>query len=150
MKDKEHTTKSDKETQGLAKELAREVSNIKGEESIVIALEGDLGAGKTTFVQAFAEALGVKERVLSPTFLIMKRFDLPEETPFNSLYHIDAYRIESQDLIELGFNEAVENKNILVVEWADKVKDILPSNTLWIRFKHGEQPTQRHITLNRR
>lgn len=103
--------------------------------AVVLALKGALGSGKTTFVQGFAKGLEVKERVLSPTFLVVKEFEL-SHTNKTRLYHIDAYRLESsQELLDLGFKSIIANpKNIVVIEWADKVKDILPKDTQWIHF----------------
>lgn len=101
----------------------------------VLALKGELGSGKTTFVQGFAKGLEVKERVLSPTFLVIKEFEL-SHTNKTRFYHIDCYRLESsQELLDLGFKSIIANpKNIVVIEWADKVKDILPKDTQWIHF----------------
>lgn len=103
--------------------------------AIVLALKGELGSGKTTFVQGLAKGLGVQSRVLSPTFLVIKEFELPH-TNKTMLYHIDCYRLESsQELLDLGFKSIVANpKNIVVIEWADRVKKILSKDTKWIHF----------------
>ena len=143
--------KSDQETKDFAKELAKKLLDDKNpDQPVVIALTGDLGAGKTTFTQGFAKALGVKKRILSPTFLIMKRFTLPKDVGFKNLYHIDAYRISKEDLEELEFKKALLNPNIIVIEWADRVKAVLPKGTIWLRFKHGSTENERQITINRR
>ena len=95
--------------------------------AVVISLVGELGAGKTHFVKAFMKALGIKDTIQSPTFNIMKIYEIPEKTKngFQSAYHIDAYRIKSPDLLKLGFKEIVkDNKNIVFIEWADIIKDI--------------------------
>lgn len=138
-------TKSAKETGLLAKELAKGFTNRN--KLLVLALSGDLGVGKTTFVQSFARALGVRKRILSPTFLIIKRFPLSKSN-FQNLYHIDAYRVRASDLKKLGVKEVFKGQNIVLIEWADKVKEILPKGTVWIKFKHGARENERQITVN--
>jgi len=108
----------------------------------VVALHGDLGAGKTTFTQAFAKVLGVQEVVTSPTFVVMKMYALHEEQPFAQLVHIDAYRIEEIDEMRvLGFGQLLTEKGtIMCIEWAEKIEALLPENTIHIRFKlEGEK-----------
>lgn len=131
----ELTLKSLKDTQKLAQELAKEILR-KGCPSVV-ALYGDLGAGKTTFVQFFARALGVKEKILSPTFLIIKVFELEKNKRFKTLTHIDTYRMKSsKDLLVLGLREIIKNKeNITVIEWPKKIERYLPKDTMEIYFK---------------
>ena len=106
-----------------------------------LALTGDLGSGKTTFVKGLADALGVKGPVTSPTFLILKTY--PTKDPaIKRLVHVDAYRLESaDDLVEVGFSDEInEPGTAAVVEWAEKVKDALPaSKTIWIKIKIGQK-----------
>lgn len=120
-----------KDTQKLALKLSKEITR-KGGPSTV-ALYGDLGAGKTTFAQFLAKALGVKEKVLSPTFVIMKNFDMANG---KHLIHIDTYRLKSvRDLLGLGLKNLLKDKkNILVIEWPEKVEKLLPKNTVRIYF----------------
>ena len=97
----------------------------------VITLEGDLGAGKTTFVGGIAKGLGIKEEVISPTFNIMKcYFDgrLP-------LYHIDAYRLEGQN-IELGLDEAIEGDGVAFIEWPMFIDPIIPEERLKVEIRN--------------
>ena len=96
----------------------------------VLALSGNLGAGKTTLVQDLARQLGVKETVTSPTFVIMKRYDLPEGQRFDTLIHIDAYRVESPEELEiLGLPEDLANpRNLICIEWAEKIPTLIPSS----------------------
>lgn len=143
-----HLTENEKQTRDVAERLALKISE-RGQR-VVVALVGELGAGKTTFVQAFAKAMGIKKRILSPTFLIMKRFPLSRESNFANLFHIDAYRVDAEDLIELGFQEMLKGKNVVLIEWADRVARILPSDTIWLRFSHGSKENERKITINRR
>ena len=145
------TLKNEKETRELAVQIAQELlKEDKKESATVIALEGDLGVGKTTFTQSFAKALGIKKRVLSPTFLIMKRFPTPNSKNFENLYHIDAYRVGKDDLEDLNFEEIIQKPNVVLIEWANRVKSILPKDTIWLRFKHGKRENERHLTINRR
>ncbi|TSC52386.1 MAG: UPF0079 ATP-binding protein [Parcubacteria group bacterium LiPW_39] len=129
---------SAKETQKIAAKLIRDLVREKAERVLVLGLVGELGAGKTTFVQGLAKALKIKERVLSPTFVIFKRFKI-YELRFKNLYHIDCYRIEKQEEVrELGFEEILKNpENLVVIEWAEKIKDALPKDAIWIKFEHA-------------
>ncbi|MBI2573966.1 MAG: tRNA (adenosine(37)-N6)-threonylcarbamoyltransferase complex ATPase subunit type 1 TsaE [Candidatus Wildermuthbacteria bacterium] len=92
-------------------------------QALVIGLAGELGSGKTTFAQGFIKGCGVRERATSPTFLIFKKFQLPQavSAPFSFLYHFDCYRIQrSQELVSLGWKEIVANPvNIVLVEWPE-------------------------------
>lgn len=122
-------TSNPSQTKKAGRLLAEEILKSKpGKKAFVIGLVGDLGGGKTTFLQGLAKGLGVKEKILSPTFIIMRRF--------NSFYHIDCYRIKKpQEIISLGFKKLIANpKNIVAVEWADRIYQIMPSNTIWVEF----------------
>ena len=103
--------------------------------ALVIALEGDLGSGKTTFIQGLAKGLKIKENVLSPTFLILKQFPISLKK-FNDFYHIDAYRLKNpEELLELGFDDLIKNPgNLIAIEWTDKIKKILPKHIMKIKF----------------
>ncbi|HEY0948418.1 MAG TPA: tRNA (adenosine(37)-N6)-threonylcarbamoyltransferase complex ATPase subunit type 1 TsaE [Candidatus Paceibacterota bacterium] len=94
----------------------------------LVTLSGDLGAGKTSFTQAVAKALGVEDHVTSPTFVLAKSYALPEGLAFKELLHIDAYRLEEgKDLVPLGFFESMEDTGTLVfLEWPEIVADKLP------------------------
>lgn len=113
----------------------------------ILTLSGDLGAGKTTFTQALGKELGVKERITSPTFGIMRSYDIADET-FTALIHIDAYRLEGgKDMEMLGWNDMLADpKNLIVIEWPERVKDILPNNTTQLVFEHSNETT-RKITV---
>lgn len=136
MKALEITTKSTEETKKIAASLAQDLKKQSPlKHAFTIALEGNLGSGKTTFIQGFAKGLKIKENVLSPTFLILKQFPVVLKN-YKNLYHIDAYRLKnSEELVELGFKDIIKNpENIIVAEWADKIKKILPKNFLKIKF----------------
>ena len=117
----------------LAKKLKKQPNGKK--EALVIALLGDLGSGKTTFIQGLAAGLGVKESVLSPTFLILKQFPISFKG-YANFYHIDAYRLKNpKELSELGFKDLIDNpENIIVIEWADKVPELLKQANIKIEF----------------
>lgn len=156
-------TKSSRETKRIAALLARSIKPPQ-----VIALEGNLGAGKTTFVQGFARALGIKEKIQSPTFVLMKIYSIYSSSlsrryrrkssrlrSNNKIYrpqhlvHIDCYRLGSpRDLTHLGFKNLLKDKDaIIIVEWADKIKNLLPKRSLWIKFKHGRKSHERTISI---
>lgn len=137
-------------TQKFAKLLAAEVIRYKSKNKAFIAgLSGELGAGKTTFIQGFARGLGIKHRLTSPTFLIIRNYKLPNYpiANYKSFYHIDAYRIKKpKELTGLGLREILANpKNIILIEWAEKIKRILPSKMIWIEFLHGRSTSERFI-----
>ncbi len=100
-------------------------------DAVVIALIGDLGAGKTTFTQGIGEGLEVSDVVVSPTFSLMNEYDgrLP-------LLHVDVYRLEADELAGIGLEEALESwPGVAVVEWADRFPDILPADIIWVRLR---------------
>lgn len=111
----------------------------------VIALSGPLGAGKTTFSQAFARTLGVTQTVQSPTFVIEKRYATSDQN-FTKLVHIDAYRLEDPHELEvLGFSQTKKDQHTLIlVEWAERIETMLPLETFWIWLEHREGDT-RHM-----
>ena len=125
-------TQSNLETQKVAFKLAQKYR--KG----IFALVGELGAGKTTFVQGFAKGLGIKDKIISPTFVLIRQH--------KNLCHVDLYRVENFQ--ELGLKDFFENpNNIILIEWAEKIKDLLPKNTVWITFEMLSENT-RKITLS--
>ncbi|MCR4311519.1 MAG: tRNA (adenosine(37)-N6)-threonylcarbamoyltransferase complex ATPase subunit type 1 TsaE [Candidatus Taylorbacteria bacterium] len=113
----------------------------------VVGLYGNLGSGKTTFVQALAKALGVETHVSSPTFLIMKSYKLSTFN-FQLLTHVDAYRLKGADeLSNLRFDELLANpQNLILIEWADKVADLLPLDHIRLTFEFVDEKT-RKLTL---
>lgn len=107
--------------------------------SLLVCLEGYLGGGKTTFAQGVAAALGIKEAVTSPTFLIMKKYQAPRGK--YNLYHFDCYRIKNaREILDLGWEEIIKDKNnIVLVEWAEKIKRILPKDKVRIKFEFVDE-----------
>jgi len=130
--------------------LAKKITaDFKGAE--VLGLIGDLGAGKTIFTQGVAEALGITEVVNSPTFVLMKVYNVSsQQRAVSRLVHVDAYRLSnSQELKDIGLDEYLGRKDtIVVIEWADKVKELLPKNSMIIEFKLGENENQRVINFH--
>jgi len=131
-----------KQTENLAKMLAKEILKYKNnkKQALVFGFVGNLGAGKTTFIQSFAKGLGIRSRLTSPTFVLMKIY--------GSLFHLDCYRIKDyKDILALDFGDIVSNpKNIVLIEWAERIKKILPKETVWLNFKILDK-TKRKITI---
>lgn len=126
-------TTSAEETAGIGASLGRDLTG-GGPGARVYCLYGDLGSGKTTFTQGFAKALGITTRLLSPTFIIVRRYDIPSSEKF--LYHIDLYRLKNaDDTEELGLTEILTNpESIVVIEWAEKLGDMMPVPRYDIHF----------------
>ena len=129
----------------IVKEILGGISS--RETAVVLALSGDLGAGKTTFSQSVARALGVRENVISPTFVIMKSYEFTggkNLKGFSRLVHIDAYRLDSDtELLKLGWNELIADpQNLILVEWPEKVAEIIPKNAHKISLSHVSESTR--------
>lgn len=139
------TSKNVKETGKIGAHLAKNLTTKRpGKIATVVALEGELGAGKTVFVKAFAKAKGIKTHITSPTFVIMK----PYKMKMGTLYHIDAYRLKDhRDLIAIGIEEILaDEKNIVLIEWSDRVRKILPKHLTTVHIDHVDRTTRR-ITI---
>jgi len=133
------TTSSAKETQGLAASLSAFL--VAGD---VMSLCGDLGAGKTCFTQGLARSLGIRERITSPTFNLIKEYKntLP-------LYHFDIYRLNTPDeLYDLGYEEYFFGDGITVIEWGDKIRSLLPEAYLRIEFKRLTDDNARELVIS--
>lgn len=133
-------SKSATQTQKFAAKIVKDLLAAKsGKNVVVLALEGELGGGKTTFVQGLAKTLGIKRRITSPSFVIMRRFDIRilGNYDIKNLYHIDCYRLDKpKELVDLGFKEIIKNpKNLVAIEWADKVKSLIPKSAVWVGFE---------------
>jgi len=140
IKGKVFITNNSQATKKLGRDFAKVLE--KGD---VVCLYGDLGSGKTTFVQGLALGLEIKQRIISPTFIIVRSHKLG----VRSFYHIDLYRIKSEkDLQSLGIEEIINDKNnIVVVEWAEKLKKMLPEKRIDINFAYKKENI-RKITFN--
>ena len=115
----------------------------------VIAFEGDLGAGKTTLIQGILEGLGTAGPYTSPTFVIMKQYapQAPSRSHIQRVYHTDAYRIGTQEMLSLGWEEWIEDdKGLLLVEWPSRIADIIPDDACIITLEWIDE-THRTITI---
>ncbi len=147
-------THSSNGTKKIAKVFAKKIlaRSFKFSSASIIGLTGNLGAGKTTFIQGFFKGLGVKKRITSPTFVITKTYNLKTKI-YKRIYHIDCYRIQkSQELLKLGFKEIINNpQNIVLIEWAEKIRKLLPKkNVIWLKFDYGEKENERKIKFNQK
>ncbi|MFA6526229.1 MAG: tRNA (adenosine(37)-N6)-threonylcarbamoyltransferase complex ATPase subunit type 1 TsaE [Candidatus Buchananbacteria bacterium] len=131
-----YSSKSEKDTYNLAKKFA---AKLHGGE--VLCLIGDLGAGKTAFTKGIAAGLGISNTITSPTFVLMKNYEVKSQKFVKSkvkyLVHIDAYRLDNgEQLVDIGVLDYFKDHNcITVIEWADRVKDIWPDKVIKIEFK---------------
>lgn len=125
-----HLSNSEKETFDFAKKFAKK---LKGGE--VLGLIGDLGAGKTVFAKGLAAGLGIKQKITSPTFVLMKVYPVNKKS-IKNLVHIDAYRLKSErDLEAIGATEYFSDpSSVVLIEWADRVKKILPKNNKEVKI----------------
>ena len=135
----EHISHSVADTERIAADLARTLAP-----NTTLALHGDLGAGKTQFVRGLLIGLGGNPRtVSSPTYVLLNIYD----TGRLPLFHLDAYRVAGpEDFDAIGFTELLEQGGVVVVEWADRVTDLLPPDTIHIRIEPTDQ-TSRRITI---
>lgn len=119
------TSRSIEDTMELAE-------NIESEKfpGMIICLDGELGSGKTVFVKGFAKSLGIEENITSPTFNIVKEYNIGEMP----LYHMDVYRLEEDDE-SIGFQDYFNSDGITIIEWAELIEDSLPNERLDIKFK---------------
>ena len=141
------TLSSLEDTKKLGQELAKEILKRKGEAAFVVFLDGDLGTGKTTLVKEIIFALGVKEKVKSPTFTIIEPYELNNE----NIYHVDLYRIiDSSELEIIGLREYLNESNaIIFIEWPEKSYGYLKKFDLKISLKHlSENERKCRIELN--
>lgn len=141
---KELITASQEETRRFGQELAASLSG-----GSVVALSGDLGAGKTTLTQGLLAALGVPGPYTSPTFVLMKRYDVsPEKHPgIRRIYHADAYRIGTQEMLAIGWEEWIEDaEGIVIIEWPERIADIVPETAVSVSLEWLDE-SRRKITV---
>lgn len=138
-KDRHWISYSIEATQRIAAEIAAQAS--RGD---IYALYGELASGKTTFTQGFCKALGVDMPVTSPTFTLINEYrgDLP-------IYHFDCYRLaDESELYSLGYEEYFYGEGVVIIEWAERVENLLPPDTIRIRFAHRfEEEHSREIQM---
>ena len=131
-----------------AAELLLSKISKKEKSAFCVALSGDLGAGKTTFSKEFAKKIGVKEVVTSPTYVLMRIYDINWQG-FKKYVHIDAYRLNGgPELQKLGFDDLISNpEHLIFIEWPERVSDVLPIDGVKLNFLHGENENVRHLTI---
>jgi tRNA threonylcarbamoyladenosine biosynthesis protein TsaE len=144
-------TKSLRATKALAADFVKTLlkSRKNRQKALTLLLSGDLGSGKTSFVQAILRFFGVK-RVTSPTFVIMKHYRLLRSmSGIKDIYHVDAYRLRSfKDLSLLGFDEILKSdKAMVMIEWPERIKKGLPQDAVKISFSCGEKENERVINF---
>lgn len=142
-----YLTQSPSQTEKIGENLAKNL--LKKKARIIIGLTGNLGGGKTTFLKGFAKGLGIKEKIASPTFLIMKSFNVPKDEQLNPqrfsvFFHFDCYRIKKEkEILDIGFKNIVSNsENITAVEWSDKIRKIMPRDSIFIDFRFKNEKTR--------
>lgn len=125
--------------------MGEKIANtLKGGE--VFALVGELGSGKTTFVQGLAKGLGINRRIISPTFIIVRKYNIPlvhQPKGIKYFYNIDLYRFETEiekeikkEVANLGIEEIWSHlENVVAIEWAEKIRNIIPKRAVWIKFE---------------
>lgn len=123
-------TKSSGETFSLGETMGE-----RAESGEVYALDGDLGVGKTVFAKGFARGLGIKEHITSPTFTILQEYEdgrLP-------LYHFDVYRVDDPaEMEEIGFDDYLYGRGVCLIEWAERIDELLPAETVRIRIRKDD------------
>lgn len=140
---KETVSRSLADTKKYAEILLRRLVGSPRRGAAVLALYGNLGAGKTALTKALAELLGVADTVNSPTFILEKVYRTEHPT-FKRLIHIDAYRLEEpQELEHLGWSELVsDGENLIVVEWSEQVEGLIPESALRVRAEFVDETTR--------
>ena len=137
----QRTTENEIETQAFAKELAQTFGK-----NAFYALKGDLGAGKTCFVQGLAAAIGIQAAVYSPTFTIANEYHGPQGT---RLIHVDLYRLAGpEELDSIGWDDYLDSGDAMAVEWPERAGNELPDRTITVEIKIGQTPDQRLFTVS--
>jgi tRNA threonylcarbamoyladenosine biosynthesis protein TsaE len=140
----EHTTSSEEATRALARSFAMQLQ--RGD---VVALQGELGTGKTRFVKGICEAFEASRHVSSPSFVILNRYEGRDQShrPLY-LYHLDLYRVKSvEEIYDLGFEEFAYDENITLIEWSEQLGGLLPARRYDVHLSYGEADDERRISI---
>lgn len=141
MKELLHISRSPEDTRKVARKLIKALP--PATRAIIIALHGEMGSGKTCFVQGIALTLGIKVPVTSPTFTLINEYKGKR-----SLCHIDLYRLNNtEEAMSLGLEEYMDAEGIIAIEWAERAKDLFPPSAIHIYFKTMTNPTERTIII---
>jgi len=134
-------TRSAAQTQAWARGLAALLD--RGD---ILCLVGDLGTGKTCFAQGVGQGLGIVQPIISPTFIRVREYcESPARLPF---YHIDLYRlVRGNEALGWGLEEYLYGQGVCAIEWADRIRTLVPPHCLWVQFSHGQAPEVRHISF---
>jgi len=136
-----YQTQSATETQKLGQRLGQRL-----QAGDVLCLSGDLGAGKTTFIQGIGQGWGLDGRMTSPTFVIVRQYDHPDHK--TTLFHLDTYRIQSDgDAESIGLDDMLSGEHIVLIEWAEHVQAWLPEDHLWVTISVVDD-TQREFAFS--
>lgn len=141
-----YLTRSKEETQEIGHTLARQFKP-----GSLVTLTGELGAGKTTLVQGMLKELGAERPFVSPTFVLMKQYELKSlsSTGIRRIYHADAYRIEAHDFETLGFAEwCADPEGLVLLEWPERIKNLLPEKRVEISLRSLSE-TERNILVEK-
>lgn len=136
---------SEKEISNISQKLIDKIFSLAKNKAMIIGLSGDLGAGKTTLTKEIAKQLGIKENIISPTFVIMKIYEINPNSKFYSkfkkLVHIDAYRLESYlELLNIGWDKIINDKNnLIILEWPEMVSGCLNDDVFTVKLNHSDE-----------
>ena len=144
-----YESRSAAETKKIAKLFAEELLKTKiGRGAFVVIFKGDLGAGKTTFIQGLMKGLGIKGKIMSPTFTLLRSYKVRNEN-FSKVHHFDCYRInEAEEIKELKFKELIKDpQNIILIEWPERIKELLPRKKVTVTLDYGETLNERILEI---
>ena len=149
-----YQSSSSAETKTLGGEFATKLiaRPLHRSRATIVALRGDLGAGKTTFTQGFLHALGIRSHITSPTFVLMKIYKIKDKgLKIKNVFHMDWYRLHSQEeLSALSFSEILKDpQNIVLVEWPERIPSGIPKSSIHINFNHGQSEEERSIEIKK-
>lgn len=153
MPNQKFITRSPNATKKIGRLLAEKIATARSPKktAVILALSGDLGSGKTVFVRGFCRFFNVTQKIVSPTFVLMRNFRLNSpEIKFNKIYHLDCYRLQKpKEILALNFKAIVnEPQNIVLIEWPEKIRKFLPRKTIKIEFRHGRKENEREIIVD--
>jgi L-threonylcarbamoyladenylate synthase len=136
-------TKSEDETREFGKRLVAGLIKEKEIRPIIIAMQGELGTGKTQMTKGIAKEIGIEQEVISPTFIICREYK--DCKYFEKLHHIDTYKLmDADEIYEMGFENMIKEKNLVIVEWAEKISKVIKENSdkariVWINMYHKDE-----------
>jgi len=153
-----YSTNSPSRTKKIGESFAKNILKRNlAKRAVIFGLIGDLGGGKTTFLQGLARGLGIKQAITSPTFVIMRKLKIPQSGKsslrygqnhkFKNFYHFDCYRIQKPtEMLTLGFKGIISDpQNIVALEWADKIRKMLHKDSLMLEFEFVDKNTRKII-----